>query len=468
MKTRAFAIGASLLAIVALVAQDRIVIELMGRGGKGAMAVPMFRGSGSAQAFMGAFNETLWSELESSGLFHMVPRTSYPLSAPQRPEDWLPENTRVVVPPNPRGSAAQSATAQAQKELGLRLRDWSGPPVTASYMPIGYTAEQGGRLVLFGWFYNVGQADVANAQVFNKIYNGTLDEAGARLIAREFAADILSKFGATSLAGSKIIFVSTRTGSKEIWQMDYDGQNQRAVTTYRSISTTPGVSPDGTRVAFTSFVRNRPEILIHSLSTSRRLPFYNQDASMNATPSFTPDGNQILFSSTAGGGYAQIYIANANGSNLRRLTSVRAVEVEPKVNPKTGTDVVFVSGRSGPQQIYRMNIEGTDVVRLTTGEGEAANPSWHPDGQHIAFAWTRGFEPGNFNIFLMDVASRRVDQLTHGAGRNENPTWAPDGRHIVFSSRRGGRTQIYTMLADGTQVRQLTTQGENTMPVWSK
>jgi TolB protein len=115
-----------------------------------------------------------------------------------------------------------------------------------------------------------------------------------------------------------------------------------------------------------------------------------------------------------------------------------------------------------------MNIEGTDVVRLTTGEGEAVNPAWHPEGQHIAFAWTRGFEPGNFNIFVMDVATRRVDQLTHGAGRNENPGWAPDGKHIVFSSRKAGRTQIYTMLADGTQVKQLTSQGDNTMPVWSK
>jgi hypothetical protein len=67
-----------------------------------------------------------------------------------------------------------------------------------------------------------------------------------------------------------------------------------------------------------------------------------------------------------------------------------------------------------------MNLEGTDIVRLTTGEGEASNPSWHPDGQHIAFAWTRGFEPGNFNIFVMDVATRQYVQLTHGMGRNEN------------------------------------------------
>ena len=68
----------------------------------------------------------------------------------------------------------------------------------------------------------------------------------------------------------------------------------------------------------------------------------------------------------------------------------------------------------------------------------------------------------------MDVATRELLQLTHGAGRNENPTWSPDGRHLVFSSKRGGVVNIYTMLADGTQVKQLTTQGDNTMPVWSK
>jgi len=129
---------------------------------------------------------------------------------------------------------------------------------------------------------------------------------------------------------------------------------------------------------------------------------------------------------------------------------------------------VFVSGRSGPPQIYRMNTDGADIVRLTTGEGEAVNPSWNPDGQRIAFAWTRGFEPGTYNIFIMDVATRNIVQLTHGAGRNENPVWAPDGIHLVFSSRRGSGFQIFTMLADGTQVKQLTTQGNNEKPVWAK
>jgi TolB protein len=56
--------------------------------------------------------------------------------------------------------------------------------------------------------------------------------------------------------------------------------------------------------------------------------------------------------------------------------------------------------------------------------------------------------------------------LTHSEGKNENPVWAPDGRHLVFASTRTGKSQIYTMLADGTQVKQLTKEGDNKMPVW--
>ena len=434
MTKKTLSVLALLLAAIVAVAQNRILIELTGQGGKGVIAIPDFRGSGDAAAFMGTFNTTLWSEIDQSGLFRMAPKTSYPLQAPQQPKDIRGGQAPAPAP------VRRSATAPPQQPTGMYLSDWAGPPVSANYLAFGYTAVQGGRLVLMGYFYNVTQPDAANAQVFGRIYNGSLDEAGARQIAREFAADILKQFGMESLAGSKVIFVSNRTGSKEIWQMDYDGANQRQVTKYGSISTTPAVSPDGTKVAFTSYVRSQPEILIHSLETSRRLPFFNQTASMSATPGFTPDGKQIVFSSTLAGGYAQIYIADANGSNLRRLTHSRFVEVEPKVNPKTGNEIVFVSGRSGPQQIYKMNIEGTDIVRLTTGEGEASNPAWHPDGQHIAFSWTRGFEPGNFNVFLMNVATREFVQLTHGAGRNENPTWGPDGRRLVFSSKRAGRT----------------------------
>ena len=155
---------------------------------------------------------------------------------------------------------------------------------------------------------------------------------------------------------------------------------------------------------------------------------------------------------------------------FRPISSSSSIDTEPKVNPKTGADLVFSSGRSGPEQVYRMNMDGADVERLTTGTGEAANASWHPDGQLIAFAWTQGFRRRGLEHFHHGCCvPQSTAQLTHGEGKNEHPSWAPDGVHIVFANRpAAGRAQIYTMLADGTQVQQLTTQGRNERPVWGK
>ena len=72
--------------------------------------------------------------------------------------------------------------------------------------------------------------------------------------------------------------------------------------------------------------------------------------------------------------------------------------------------------------------------------------------------------------FVNDVrlAPQQPVQLTHGVGRNENPWWGPDGLHLVYTSKRGNSTQIFTMLADGNNVKQITTRGNNIQPVWSK
>ncbi len=449
---RGFLIGISILGVlgVALYAQKSDIISTIIGGGLPSIAIVDMRGSGAAQENMSTFNATLYDEIKQSGQLKMVAKSVYPLQVPQQPADFkAPLNGR----PN-----------------GPWLTDWSVAPVGANYLAFGYTAIQDGKLVLFGWLYNVGQPDVQSAQVIGKLYFSTADQNGARQVAREFAADILAQFGRTSLIGSKIFFTTDRMGPgvKEIWSMDYDGKNQAPMTSYKSLTMMPTVSPDGAKLAFTTFARGTPSIMIMSTETKRLIPFYNQKASVNSQVSFTPDGSKVLFASTASGGYMQIFSSNVDGSDIHRLTSVRAVEAEPKINPKTGTEVVFVSGRGGPPQIYKMNIDGGDIVRLTTGEGDAVNPSWHPDGKHLTFSWTRGFEPGNFNIFVMDVATREVVQLTHGMGRNENPVWAPDGLHIVYSSKRGRGAQIYTMLADGTQQQQLTTQGNNTQPAWGK
>ncbi|HEY2573225.1 MAG TPA: hypothetical protein VGH65_04120, partial [Verrucomicrobiaceae bacterium] len=87
MKKLAILALAPVILWIALPAQD--FKGTVAKGQKTNIAVPDFRGSGNAQGLMGVFNLTLWNDLQSSGLFNLIPKTSYPLAVPQQPQDFV-------------------------------------------------------------------------------------------------------------------------------------------------------------------------------------------------------------------------------------------------------------------------------------------------------------------------------------------------------------------------------------------
>ena len=457
MKRLLLALAFILIPLAVIAQQADIVGDIVGEQRDPRIAVPDIRGAVGVEGAVGAdsesaFNNTLWDDLEASGRLDMVTKSFYPRTAPRRPEDLQFDGATM---PSDLGAA------------GLWARGWSEPPVTARYLVLGSLEKVNDRLVLNGWLYDATQESAAAAYVFGKRYYGDLTPDGAERIAHDFSRDILQNLGlGTGLAGTRIYFTSNQSGHEEIWSMDYDGGNPKQHTFYKNISLFPAVSPDGTRLAFTTFVEGTPKIYVHSLETGRKLTFYNQESSLNTTPAFTPDGRSILYASSITG-HSQIYMADLDGGNLRRISYSGSIDVHPAVNPKTGAQLAFVSGRSGLPQVYLMDMDGANVRRLSLGGGDAVQPAWDPQGENVAFAWTRGFEPGNYNLFVLNAATQNLVQLTHGAGRNEHPTWSPSGTHLTFTSDRSGGTQIYTMRADGTQLRPLTTRGRSRFPFWA-
>lgn len=454
MKIRTIA-GMTLAAVGLYVGMTHLAAQITGTivgGSKPRIAIPDFRGNGAAAQFMATFNETVWNDIADSGAVDMVAKTNYPLQVPQAPTDLKPP----------------TVIGGTQVKQGMWFTDWSSPPVATNYLGIGNVDVNGGNMILRGWLYNAGLADVQTAQYFGNTYFGPLTQDGARKIAHEYAADILKQLGAQSLAGSKIYFVSDRTGQQEIWSMDYDGQNQQRMTSHRSISKMPAVSPDGKMVAYATMANSAWQLRVINTETRRQMAFVSPATSTIATPEFTPDGSHLWFSMVINESPLQIVATNLDGGNRQRISNTRSIEISPRINPKTGKEVLFISGRTGHPQLYKMNIDGSGAEMVTTGEGDVANPSWSPDGKLITFAWTRGYDPGNFNIFVMDVATKKFVQLTRQNGSNENPFWAPDGVHLVYANQRGRNRQIFTMLADGTRVKQLTTEGDNQQPVWTK
>jgi TolB protein len=331
----------------------------------------------------------------------------------------------------------------------------------------GALAVNGGKLTVAGWLFDAKNAQ--SPQILGKQYNGSATQDDARLIAHKFADEIILRLGGgiNGIAETKIFFVSSRTGSKEIWQMDYDGQGQRQVTRLGSITLSPRVSPDNSRVAFTTLSRAGWSIRLYSLELNRPLNFAATGGT-TLSPAWSSNGANLAFSSSRTGDN-EIYISDATGGGARRLTSFAGPDVSPTFNPKTNAQIAWVSGRTHLPQIYIMDTDGGNIQRMTDG-GYATSPSWSPNGQFLTFAWDRSYgpgSPGGQDIYIMDIASKRWVQLTHESGRNDFPFWAPDNRHIVFERTQGGHSDIWSMLADGSQQRQLTHGGNNFMPDWS-
>ncbi len=390
-----------------------------------------------AQGVAKTFNDILSSDLEYCGILELVSKSFFPLQAPSIPGQ-------------------------------LRHSEWNDPPAAAHFVAYGNLEVRGSELVVEAWLSDVRNASAPPALA--KRYRGEFTEADARRFAHQFADEIVSLLsgGLPGIASTHVAFISNRTGTKEVWIMDADGANQRPLTSLRSISLTPRWSPDGTRIAFTCYATSggvtSAQICMHSMETGKPVAFARYRGT-NSSPAWSPDGSKVIFMSSMHGD-PELFMIDSTGGNLRRITYSAGADTSPAWNPKTGQQIAFVSDRGGVPELYLMNADGSNVEKLALPDmGYVIDPSWSPNGQLLAFSWRR--PSGNYDIYVMDVATRRLVELTRDAARNERPSWAPDGRHIVFESTRTGARQIWSMLADGSNARQLTTQGHNESPNWS-
>src|SRR5438270_984354 len=269
------------------------------------LAVADFKPAASDQqtaALAKVFNDTLWYDLNHAGIFDIVSKSFYPTQLPGSPQD-------------------------------MKLADWNVPPPNAAMVAFGNVGVSGQDVTVQGWLYDV--KNPTSPQVLGKQYRDTATSQSARTIAHKFADEIIFRLGGgiQGIAESKIVFVSNRTGHKEIWEMDYDGTNQHELTHLGSISLSPRISPDASRVAFSSYARGGLDVLMYSLDLGRTVSF-PRFGGANISPAWSPDGMKLAFSSSRTGD-PEIYVVDSDGVNLKRVTVSKAPAVSPVWNPKT-------------------------------------------------------------------------------------------------------------------------------------
>jgi len=368
---------------------------------------------------------------------------------------------------------AALATAGAQEVPTISIRGTGTPNIAVS--PLGgadgaaATQVLTRDLELSGWF-SLGSAASANYTASGTAGGGTLrgkltDANGSPLLEKTytgnarrathlFADDIVSTVtGQHGIAASKIAFVSTRSGRKEIYTADYDGANVVQVSRDGAISVAPALSPDGRRLAYTGYHGGYADIYLIELDSGARRPLVKFPGT-NSGAAFAPDGGRITCTSSRDGN-PELYVIGLSGG-ARRLTKTPGVESSPSWSPD-GSEIVYSNDDAGSPQLFRIPSNGGARQHIPTGFGYCTEPCWSPDGKKIAFT-TRS---GGFSIAVKDLQTGATKTLASG----ENPVWGANSRHVIYSA---GDRLILLDTQTGRPTPIVTNLGKVTEPTWSR
>jgi TolB protein len=192
--------------------------------------------------------------------------------------------------------------------------------------------------------------------------------------------------GAFFAPDSNHLFLTISDGSRpDIYKINLDGTIAARITNgpAGAMNVEPAVSPDGTKIAYSSDRSGRPMIYVANIDGSNpvRKTFAGQ---FNSSPAWSPDGKKIAFAGQEADHF-DIFVMNAaDGSEMIRLTKAprpngkMANNEDPSFSPD-GRFVMYTSNRTGTNQIFFSTVDGSEERRVTNDKANYYKARWSPN-----------------------------------------------------------------------------------------
>ena len=243
--------------------------------------------------------------------------------------------------------------------------------------------------------------------------------------------------------GKRLAFTSYASGEEEIWVMDLDGRNAHALTHHPKGDWSPAWSPDGKTIAFTSARDGVNQLWLMNADGSNPRPLTKADplpTTWSRDPSWSRDGKMIIFTSNRTG-KDENWIIDLTTQKQWRHSLGMAEHWHPSFSPD-GTRVLFSSNMSGEWGLWLSDLEGKNLVRLVADKRFDNNPaaSWSPDGKRIIF------RTADSNLWIMNSdGTNRFPLTLDGMVDGWRSSWSPDGKKIAYTSLRSGNSDIWVI-----------------------
>lgn len=363
------------------------------------------------------------------------------------------------------GGGALSRLAVDIVKLDLQRSGWTAlaPQQAASVQLSGRPAEGAGGVAI-----PLKATDAGGNVVFQRTYTA---QASAGAVVRE-AHRAADEF-VTALTKKKTFLQARlaclkRDGTMKTVQVGDSAM--RAVSAIRQpgaqsrqeTCVRPRWSYDNRKITFTAFLRRFPDVYAWEAATGS-ITALAQYPGMNTGGAISPDGRSMAVILSKDGN-PDLYVKDLASGQLRRLTNTRGVsEGSPGWSPD-GQQIVYVSDASRTPQLYVISRNGGQPRQLTSG-AHSASPDWGSNGL-IAYQTQQG---RNFQIAVIDPNTRQSRVVTPFDASYEDPSWAPDGRHIAAARVQNYQSDIALIdtAAGGDPPTLLTSGGIWSSPAWT-
>lgn len=195
--------------------------------------------------------------------------------------------------------------------------------------------------------------------------------------------------------------------------------------------------------------------------------------------SWSPDGNHVVTSAFLKQfGYSDIIIVNLVDNQVEQLTHTEDTELHPIWSPDD-KQLVYISGYPFGT-LMSMSIHGDNQHALTSDLNVSGTPEWSPDGKQIAFVVNGDYvgQDQTSEIYTINADGSDLRQVTQMGGVILDPKWSPDGKQLVFyeselgafdSGSKGGLlNEVFRINSDGSDLVDLTQNaGLDIEPSWS-
>jgi Tol biopolymer transport system component len=169
-----------------------------------------------------------------------------------------------------------------------------------------------------------------------------------------------------------------------IWRVDLGDSGRKAETPVRFISSTkwdaaPAYSPTGGKIAFVSSRSGTPEVWVCESDGSMAVPITNLGGPLPSSPRWSWDGRNIGFWSEQGG-RADVYVVSAGGGGIPRRVATHPAGGKFPFWSRDGQSLYFASV---DWQIWKVSLAGGPAIQMTRNGGDV--PQASPDGQFVYF-----------------------------------------------------------------------------------